>query len=448
MSRMYGRHLTTSSGGNASIVDTEGVIWMTPKGNDKGALQQDEMAYRNPGESDWKGNYPPSSEWPFHTSIYQVRPDVKAVLHAHSQTLVAFSVANQLPNTLSLSQAAFLCGPVALAPYAMPGTDALADSIVKEIVTHDCVIMANHGVVVVGTTMMEAYQKFEALEFCARAQVRARVLGGEQLLLTPADIQTQTLQTTAIAPAKERPPVTTKECDLRASLVKFVRRCYAQGLVHSTSGAMSAKLTPTSFLITPSGVDRRSIRPEDVCLVEFPSLAHAKRGQGASVFGTLLPSRAWAVHNALYQEFPDTQVVLHAHPFHITAFCMTSVQFNSAIIPESYIVLRTVGRIPFRHSLDGAQVVQGFRANANCNVVLVNNDGVMIKGNSLPQVFDRLEVLEATANVVLECKSLGSIHPMTEEQTRDIDEKWFHEKQDSNKKQKRSYQTHEIYGKW
>ena len=452
MSRLYGRHMTTSSGGNASIVDAEGVTWMTPKGNDKGALQRDEIAFLKAGATEWSGNFPPSSEWPFHTRIYKERADVRAVLHAHSQTLVAFSVANQLPNTYSLSQAAFLCGSVGLAPYAMPGTDELADSIVEKIKNHDCVIMANHGVVVVGVTMMECYQKFEALEFCARAQVRARVLGGKQLLLTPQDLQAQAQALSAITEGSMRPLVTPTECDLRASLVKFVRRSYEQGLVHSTSGAMSCRLTPTSFLITPSGIDRRSIEPEDIVLIDFPSMAQAKLGQGAHFYGEIgrVPSRAWAVHNALYQAFPDTHAVLHAHPFHITAFCMTSVDFSSNIIPESYIVLRNVGRIPFLQSL-GPEVVNGFRDNSPCNVLLVNNDGVMVKGSSLAQVFDRLEVLEATANVVLECKSLGAIHPMTREQTQEIDEKWFHEKpsEQSNKRQKHElHERAEMYGKW
>jgi L-fuculose-phosphate aldolase len=216
---------------------------------------------------------------------------------------------------------------------------------------------------------------------------------------------------------------------------------------------MSARLTPTSFLITPSGVDRRSIQPQDICLIDFVSLAQAKLGQGARFFASpgLVPSRAWGVHNALYQAFPDTHAVLQAHPFHITAFCMTSVNFNSNIIPESYIVLRRVGRIPFRQSIDGPSLVDGFRQNSPCNVVLVNNDGVVVKGSSLEQVFDRLEVLEATANVVLECTSLGSLRPMTKEQIQEIDEKWFHEtKTNNSKKQKRNeiYERSEIYGPW
>jgi ribulose-5-phosphate 4-epimerase/fuculose-1-phosphate aldolase len=96
-------------------------------------------------------------------------------------------------------------------------------------------------------------------------------------------------------------------------------------------------------------------------------------------------------------------------------------------------------------------VVNGFRDNSPCNVLLVNNDGVMVKGSSLAQVFDRLEVLEATANVVLECKSLGAIHPMTREQTQEIDEKWFHEKPSEHSNKRQKHELHErakMYGKW
>ena len=432
MSRMYGRLLTTSSGGNASIKDAEGCIWMTPKGNDKGSLTRDEIAYQEANSNEWKGNYPPSSEWPFHTRAYQARPDVRAVLHAHSQTLVAFSVANRLPDTFALSQAANLCGSVGLAHYAMPGSDALADTVTQQVVKHDCIIMANHGVVVVGWTMAECYEKFEALEFCARAQVRAGTLGGFKQLLTRDDMEAQAIVTTndrnlLIESEYSRPVVTTKECDLRATLAKFVRRSYEQGLIHSQSGAMSARLTPTSFLITPSGIDRQSIQPSKIVLITFPTVLDARVGVGAHAYAQpgLTPSRAWAVHNAMYQEFPDTHAIMHAHPFHIAAFCMTNVDFPPNVIPESYIVLRNVGRISFLDSLDKERVIQAFKDNDPCSSLLVDNDGIMVQGKSLEQVFDRLEVLEATANVVLECKALGETNLMTKEQTQAIDEVWF-----------------------
>jgi L-fuculose-phosphate aldolase len=441
MSRIYARTLTTSSGGNCSVKDVHGVVWVTPKGNDKGALKRDEIAYRDATTKEWKGNFPPSSEWPFHTAIFERRDDVGAVLHAHSHTLVAFSVAKELPNTLSLSQTAQLCGPVALAPYAVPGTDALADSIVSQIHHSDCIIMENHGIVVVAPTMVQAFHKFEALEFCARAELGAATLGGRKLLLRPSDVEEQqraTIVPVDMTASRSRPKVTPLECDLREALVKYIRRCYDQGLVHATSGAMSARLGPTSFLITATGVDRHLISPSDIVLVDFA--AHTPHFYAEQP--DRHPSRAWAVHRAIYAAFPETKSVMHAHPIHITSFCLSSVPFTPNVIPESYIVLRDVGRISFRQSFDPAQVVAAYRDDPEtCNILLAENDGVIIRGNSLEQVFDRLEVLEATATVVLEAKTIGRVNLMTEKQQDDVDIMFFGMKtpRQKTKKQKTNH---------
>lgn len=426
MSRMYRRHLTTSSGGNASIRTADGVVWMTPKGNDKGALGRDEMAFRAADSDQWQGRFPPSSEWPFHTRIYEAREDVRAVLHAHSQTLVAFSVAGRLPSTASLAQAAHLCGRIGLARYALPGSDALADAIIEQIDKHDCLIMANHGVVVVGLSLSECYQKFEALEFCARAEVRASILGGFRKWLTDEDLQAQAVDAEQdrmlLDELQREAPPSTAECELRAVLVKLVRRSYQQGLIHSQSGALSARLSSTEFLITPSGIDRQSIEPRDICLVRF------QNGQASvSSAPELVPSRAWPIHRALYEANVNVHSIMHAHPSLVSAFCLTNVDLTSSVIPESYIVLRNIARLGFRASLDEASVVEAFAKNKPCSALLVDNDGVIVIGPSPAAVFDRLEVLEATANVVLECRALGEAHYLTDQQTDEIDRVWFPE---------------------
>jgi L-fuculose-phosphate aldolase len=450
MIRMYRRHLTTSSGGNASIHDAEGTVWMTPKGNDKGALLRHEMAYRPPFTTTWQGPFPPSSEVNLHLRLYQVRPDaIRAVLHAHSQSLVAFATVQRVPATLALSQAAHLCGlAVGWAPYAIPGSEALAEACAQVAATHDCILLEHHGIVVVGSTLSACYAKFEALEFCARAQIRASVLGGELHVLAPADMQaqalatqvamrdittTQTLQSSSSSSSShstllDAPMITTRECELRATLVRLIRRAYEQGLVHSQAGALSARLSDTAFLMTPRGCDRSCIQPEDIVRISFDSRTDAQAGHNATILTTIdaaLPSRAWSIHNAIYQAFPTTYAIVHAHPFHISAFCMTSATFATRVLPESYIVLRNVGAISFRDSLHKKRVVAAFAANEPCTTLLLHNDGALVQGESLEQVFDRLEVLEATANVILEAKSLGGIQLMSSKQIQEIDEQWF-----------------------
>ena len=78
MDRIYRHRMTTTSGGNVSIRDESGDIWITPARVDKGALRRDDVVrVRSDGSSE--GLHRPSSEFPFHQAIYAARPDLTAV---------------------------------------------------------------------------------------------------------------------------------------------------------------------------------------------------------------------------------------------------------------------------------------------------------------------------------------------------------------------------------
>ena len=98
MRRIYGYGMTTTSGGNLSILDSEGNIWISPGGVDKGSLTRDDIVRIKP-DGTIEGRHKPSSEYPFHKALYSMRPDVKAILHAHPPALVSFSVAGKIPET-------------------------------------------------------------------------------------------------------------------------------------------------------------------------------------------------------------------------------------------------------------------------------------------------------------------------------------------------------------
>ena len=124
MRRIYRAEMTTSSGGNLSILDPDGGIWITPAGVDKGELQPSDIVCMRPdGTKD--GRRLPSSEYPFHREIYRRRPDLEAVVHAHPSALVAFSICRLLPETRVHRLAHAFCGRVAYAPYACPGSEQL-----------------------------------------------------------------------------------------------------------------------------------------------------------------------------------------------------------------------------------------------------------------------------------------------------------------------------------
>ena len=98
MQRIYRYRMTTTSGGNLSIRDDRGDIWITPARVDKGTLRRDDMVCVHPDGS-FTGGHRPSSEFPFHRSIYQTRPDIGGIVHAHSVALVAFSITGSVPDT-------------------------------------------------------------------------------------------------------------------------------------------------------------------------------------------------------------------------------------------------------------------------------------------------------------------------------------------------------------
>ena len=111
MNRLYYHGMTTSTGGNLSVRDSDGNVWISPSGVDKGGLRREDIIKITP-EGEIVGIHKPSVEYPFHLGIYRARPDLHAVLHAHPPALVAFSVVRKIPDTSIYPDAHQLCGKI------------------------------------------------------------------------------------------------------------------------------------------------------------------------------------------------------------------------------------------------------------------------------------------------------------------------------------------------
>ena len=91
LNRLYYHRLTTTSGGNLSIMDDEGNMWISPSGVDKGNLTRRDIMCVKP-DGTIVGPHKPSSEYPFHLAVLRARTDLRAVLPAHPPALVAYSL--------------------------------------------------------------------------------------------------------------------------------------------------------------------------------------------------------------------------------------------------------------------------------------------------------------------------------------------------------------------
>jgi len=397
MRRIYRYRMTTTSGGNLSIRDPDGGIWITPARVDKGALMPADIIRVLP-DGRVEGAHPPSSEFPFHREIYRRRPDLKAIVHAHPGALVAFSICRKLPDTRLQSHVHAVCGRVALAPYACPGSQALGDNIAATFQTGaDCVLLENHGVVVGGVDLADAFQRFETLEFAAQTLVRAAMLGAVKVLGS-ADLAVQTTpEFSALLP--EEPG--NDEKALRGEICAFLHRAYEQRLLISTAGAFSARLGSDGFLITPRRRDRLEVSAGGIVYV-----------RGRSCSAGQIPSRAARLHAEIYARHPEIGAIINAQPAHASAFCVTESPLVTHTIPESYVVLRDVPKLPFSRIVEDAARITGQISPSRHPVVLIENEGVVAVGRTLLEAFDRLEVLEATSEALLLARPLGPLVSM------------------------------------
>jgi L-fuculose-phosphate aldolase len=175
--RLYERGLIAGPDGNVSVRMSADRILITPAGMSKVDVAEDDLVEIAADGAVRRGSQRPSSEAAMHVRIYQRRPDVQAIVHAHPPTATGFGVAGEAFMAGVLPEVIFLLGPVPLLPYAMPGTPALADSFDPYVASHDAFLLANHGATTVGPTLLVAHQRMESLEQAARIVLTARLLG-------------------------------------------------------------------------------------------------------------------------------------------------------------------------------------------------------------------------------------------------------------------------------
>jgi L-fuculose-phosphate aldolase len=103
---------------------------------------------------------------------------------------------------------------------------------------------------------------------------------------------------------------------------------------------------------------------------------------------------------------------------------VTGIPLDSRTIPESYVVVRHVGRAPFGLQFHDTGELANLVSPVQPALIL-ENDGVLVTGSDILEVFDRLEVLESTAEAIINCRALGSLMPLSDRVTRELDEAFF-----------------------
>jgi L-ribulose-5-phosphate 4-epimerase len=170
--------LAFGAGGNISARDSEsGLIAITPTAIEYTRMSPEDVVVIDEYGKNVEGAWKPTSETPMHTIFYREREDVGAVVHTHAPYASVFAICNaEIPMVVTES-ALCIGGHVPVAPYVRPGTEELARTVLEAMGTGVAVLLAQHGMIAVGSDLHAAYATTIATEVSARLTLLARSAG-------------------------------------------------------------------------------------------------------------------------------------------------------------------------------------------------------------------------------------------------------------------------------
>ena len=186
--RLHQQGFVAATDGNISVRLDDARVMTTPTNMSKGMCCPEDMIVVDMRGNKISGQRNASSEIAMHLLIYELRPDIHGIVHAHPPTATGFAAAGISLNKALISEVVLSLGCVPLARYGTPGTPELSDAL-RDLVPHyDAILMANHGVVTYGEDVLKAFFHMETVEHFARISLVTEMLG-KQALLSSRDVQ-------------------------------------------------------------------------------------------------------------------------------------------------------------------------------------------------------------------------------------------------------------------
>lgn len=165
----YTEQLVAGTSGNVSVYDHEREIMaITPSNMNYGVMKSEDIVLMKVDGTIVEGEHKPSSEWRMHAGIYAKRSDVNAIIHTHSPYATSFAVLHRSIPEILVEMLPFLGGDIPLSQFGMPGTDELAINAEAVLKNRNACLLMNHGVLVIGKNLDQAYVRAQYVEDAAR----------------------------------------------------------------------------------------------------------------------------------------------------------------------------------------------------------------------------------------------------------------------------------------
>lgn len=198
---------------------------------------------------------------------------------------------------------------------------------------------------------------------------------------------------------------------LKRDIVEVGRRVYTRNYVASNDGNISARVDDKRVLITPTGVSKGFMTPEEIVLVDY---------EGNVLDGRKRPSSEVFMHLRIYKERPDVNSVCHAHPPHATGFAVAGIPLTKCILPE---VIISLGGIPLAdYGTPGTDEFYEpvLKYLNEYDAFLLANHGALTIGKDIFNAYYKMETLEHFAHIAFVAAQLGQTNTLPEDQTKKL----------------------------
>jgi L-fuculose-phosphate aldolase len=189
-----------------------------------------------------------------------------------------------------------------------------------------------------------------------------------------------------------------KEWETRSNIVEVGIRMYKREFVASNDGNISVRLSDNNIMITPTGISKGYMKPEDMIITDM---------QGHIVDGTNKPSSEIKMHLEVYRNRPDVCAVCHAHPQKATAFAVARKVCKEVALPE---VIFSIGSVALAdYATPSTQQLPDSIKNIvkKTDAILLSNHGALTVGKDVFDAYYKMETLEHFAGIILYARQLG-----------------------------------------
>jgi L-fuculose-phosphate aldolase len=180
--RIYDHGWVAANDGNVSIKTGPDTVLCTPTGMSKGYLTADQLIKVNMAGTKIEGELKPSSEVKMHIDVYNNKPGVNSVVHAHPPYATGFAVAGIPLDECVMPEIIISLGSIPLTKFGTPSTMEIPENIRPYLKDHNAFLLENHGALSIGDDVFQAYYRMESLELFAKISLFAKLLGNVNVL--------------------------------------------------------------------------------------------------------------------------------------------------------------------------------------------------------------------------------------------------------------------------